>query len=111
MLSAIDTPSALIVGAGVFGASVAEALSARGCQLLPRWAPVTATRRHVFYRDAPPAWRTSTAWASRPPRWPRGRTFLVGALPGRYVADVLEGRRTLEERFAPRISHALREAS
>ncbi len=31
-------------------------------RLFPEWAPVTATRQHVFYWDSPPAWRTGPAW-------------------------------------------------
>jgi sarcosine oxidase len=31
-------------------------------KLFPRWAPVQATRQHVFYWDAPPAWRRGPAW-------------------------------------------------
>lgn len=189
---------ALVDGAVLVADRVIWACGAWLGQLFPRWAPVTATRQHVFYWDAPPAWRTGPAWLDvhrafygfpdidglgfkavddtvgppadpdHPDRRPSPiaaaavrrylahrfpalarvevlrshvmhyevtprRTFLVGPVPdqervwlfgggsghgfkhgpalGRYVADVLEGRRTLEERFAPRISHALREAS
>lgn len=156
-------------------------------RLFPEWAPVTATRQHVFYWDSPPAWRTGPAWLENdcdvygfpdldglgikamsdrigPPfdldravrrtdpreelevrrylahRFPAlsdvqplrsqvmhyemtpDRRFLIGPLPGQdrvwlmgggsghgfkhgpalglYVADVLEGRQALDERFA-----------